>query len=243
MKQKLLLLDIALAAVAIAAGFQFRSQWKQNKAREQAKVHVPLKPAAVPPLTPIPKQPDVVPVNYFKIAEKMLFDPSRNSTVAPPPPPPPPPPKPMPPLPVFHGMMNIGTGNIAILSLNSGSPHQPVRPGDAFGQFTIVDVNSNGITFEWEGQRVYKDAEELSDRANGAAAQNQQVGDSRPAAPPPGAAPPPPPPKPGPGEMTQFGSRICRLDDGVAEGAIVDGFRKVVYINPFGRSCGYERAQ
>src|SRR5262245_49416601 len=101
MKQKLLLLDIALVAIVTAAGFQIRAQGKQNKAREQAKLHVALKPVPVQPPPAIPKQPDVVPVNYFKIAEKMLFDPSRNSVVAPPPPPPPPPPRPMPPLPVY----------------------------------------------------------------------------------------------------------------------------------------------
>jgi hypothetical protein len=240
MKQKLLLLDIALVAIVAAAGFQIRAQWKQNKAREQAKLHKPLQPVKVQPPPPVPKQPDVVPVNYFNIAEKMLFDPSRNSVVAPPPPPPPPPPKPMPPLPVYHGMMNIGTGNIAILSLNAGSPHQPVRPGEPFGQFTVVDVNSNGITFEWEGQRIYKDADELSDRAN--VERNQQAGDSRPAAPAVAAAPPPPP-KAGPGEATQFGNRICRMDDGVAEGAVVEGYRKVVFTTPFGKSCAYERAQ
>jgi hypothetical protein len=237
MKRKLLLLDIALVAVVIAAGFQLRREWRDYKARER-ETHVPVKPVAVPPLPPIPRQPDVVPVNYFKIAEKMLFDRSRNSVVAPPPPPPPPPPKPMPPLPVYHGMMNWGSGGpVAILSINASSPHQGVHPGEQIGQFTLVDVNSNGITLEWEGQRVYKDADELSNRA---AAASAPVADSRPAAPPPGAAPPPPPPKPGPGEVTAFGNRTCRLDDGVAEGAVVDGHRKVVHTTPFGKSCTYE---
>jgi hypothetical protein len=237
MSRKLLMLDAALVLIVIAAGSQFRSQWRANKERERQKLHVPVKPVAVPALPAIPKQPDVVPTSYFKIAEQMLFDRSRNSVVAPPPPPPPPPPKPMPAFPVYHGMMNVGTGPIAILSINATSPQQPVHPGDAIGQFTLVDVNSNGITLEWEGQRVYKDAEELSNRA----APQSQGPDTRTAAPPPAvAAAPPPPPKAGPGDATAFGNRICNINDGVAEGAIVEGFRKVVHVTPFGRSCTYD---
>jgi hypothetical protein len=237
MRTKLLLLDIALVALVIAAGFQFRRQWRERKERERAKLYVQVRPVAVPPLPSIPRQPDVVPTSYFKIAEKMLFDRSRNSVVAPPPPPPPPPPKPMPALPIYHGMMNWGTGGpIAILSVNAGSPHQGIHPGEQIGQFTLVDVNSNGITLEWEGQRIYKDADELSNRA----AVAEPTGDSRPAAPAAGAAPPAAPPKPGPGETTAFGNRTCRLDDGVAEGAVVDGFRKTVHTTPFGRSCTYD---
>ena len=144
----------------------------------------------------------------------------------------------MPPFPVYHGMMNIGTGPIAILSVTASAPQQPIHPGDPIGQFTLVDVNSNGITLEWEGQRIYKDAEELSDRAG---PQNQgPVADSRPAAPSPAAAAPPPPPKPGPGDATAFGNRICNISDGVAEGAVVDGYRKTVHVTPFGKSCTYD---
>jgi hypothetical protein len=82
----------------------------------------------------------------------------------------------------------------------------------------------------------------LSDRAS-AAANSGPVADSRPAAPPAAAAPPPQPVKPGPGAETAFGNRICNMADGVAEGAVVDGYRKVVHTTPFGKSCTYDRAQ
>jgi hypothetical protein len=65
----------------------------------------------------------------------------------------------MPPFPVWHGMMNLGQGPIAIFSMNASAPHQRIRPGDTIGQFLVVDVNSNGVTFEWDGKRIYKDAE------------------------------------------------------------------------------------
>jgi hypothetical protein len=241
MRRKLLLLDIALIAVVIAAGFQFRAEWRRRKERERAKLQVAVKPVTVPPLPSIPRQPDVTPGSYLKIAQQMLFDASRNSELPPPPKPEPPPPKPMPPLPVYHGMMNWGkSGPIAILSVNAGAPHQAIHPGDPIGQFTLIDVNSNGLTLEWEGQRIYKDADELSQRAGPAADAAPATGDSRPAAPAAAAAPPPPPPKAGPGETTAFGNRTCRLDDGVAEGAVMDGFRKVVHTTPFGKSCTYE---
>ena len=48
----------------------------------------------------------------------MLFDRSRNSTVVVEVPPPPPP-KPMPPLPAYHGMMNLGDGPVAVMSVNA----------------------------------------------------------------------------------------------------------------------------
>jgi hypothetical protein len=246
MSRKLLLLDAGLVALVVASGFQFRAEWKRHKERERATLNRPVKPVSVPALPAIPRQPDVVPNNYFKIAQQMLFDRSRNSDVAPPPPPPPPPPEPMPPLPVYHGMMSLGsTGPIAILSVTAAAPHQGIHPGEQIGQFTLVDVNSNGITLEWKGQRIYKDADELSNRAGGSGPQEAApVAETRTAAPlPAAAAPPAAPPKAGPGEETAFGNRICRMDDGVAENAVVDGYRKVVHVTPFGRSCTYERAQ
>src|SRR5437763_1240211 len=61
--------------------------------------------------------------------------------------------------------------------------------------------------------------------------------------PAPAAAPPAPTGPAGPGEQTAYGIRVCNMNDGMAEGAVVDGYRKVVYTSPFGKSCGWERAR
>jgi hypothetical protein len=183
----------------------------------------------------------VLPSGYADIAKKMLFDRSRDSTVVIETPPPPPP-KPMPPLPVYHGMMNIGTdGPTAILSANASAAHQAVHPGEVIGAFKLVEVDPDGLTLEWEGKQIRKNIDELSVRAGGPSAA-EAAAESR-TAPAPVATPPAAPAKSGPGEDTGRGFRICAINDGVAEGGVVDGFRKVVYSTPFGQSCRYEPAK
>jgi hypothetical protein len=65
----------------------------------------------------------------------------------------------------------------------------------------------------------------------------KQHEDAPPQAPPQGAQ------LNGPGDQTAYGIRVCNMNDGHPEGAIVDGYRKVIYTSPFGRSCGWERAR
>ena len=36
---------------------------------------------------------------------------------------------------------------------------------------------------------------------------------------------------------------VADLNDGVAEGAVMDGYKKVIYTSPFGKSCGWERVR
>jgi len=96
---QLLILDVVLAAVAVYAGFQFRSQWMAAKAREAAVLN--RKPPAAAAVHALATAPPVLSAGYAEIAQKLLFDRSRNSTVVVEVPPPPPP-KPMPPLPVYH---------------------------------------------------------------------------------------------------------------------------------------------
>ena len=102
MNRKLLILDVVLAAVAVFAGFQFRSQWIAAKAREAAVLNQKAAALPAPQFTPLPATPAVLSAGYADIAQKLLFDRSRNSTVVVEVPPPPPP-KPVPPLPVGSG--------------------------------------------------------------------------------------------------------------------------------------------
>jgi hypothetical protein len=238
LNRRLLALNAVLAAGIVYAGVELRHEWRAARAREMAKLNRPLPRTKAPAYSPLPTDPPVMASGYANIAEKMLFDKSRNPTVVIEVPPPPPKP-PMPALPVYHGMMNIGSeGPMAILSVNANSAHQAVRPGERIGQFKLVDVNSEEMTLEWEGEVIRKRVDELSNRLTAAAAQASVPARTE-AAP---AAPPPPAPaaKSGPGETTQFGFKTCSVNDGQAEGAVVDGYKKVMHATPFGQSCTWE---
>ncbi len=240
MRRKLLVLNVVLGLLVVYAGWQLHSAWRAAQARERAILHRPVKPLPPPPYTPAPQVTPVVPSGYADIAEKTLFDKSRNPTVVVevPPPPPPPPPKPMPPLPVYHGMMNIGDGPTAVLSLGGNSPHQAVHPGEEIGQFKLVDVNTEEIVFEWDGKPIHKKLEELED--HGAPQQSAAVARTE-AAPAVAAAAAPVQSSPtGPGADAGPGMKSCTPGDSSPPGTVADGFRKIVSQSPFGPICRWE---
>jgi hypothetical protein len=139
----------------------------------------------------------------------------------------------MPPLPAFHGLMNFDSGGpIALLSVGTGGM-QAIHEGDRIGQFKLLAVNREVISFEWNKETVQRNTRDLA-----GVAQPLEHTDEP-------AAPPQPPPKPltGPGPDTGRGSRACNVNDGNAAGAVVDGFRKAVFTTPFGPSCAWEPAR
>ncbi len=235
------MLNIVLTALAIYAGWQLRRTWKAAKAREAAELSRKVPPAPPPPYAPLPAAPPVVAGGYSQIVQQTLFDRSRNPTVVVELPPPPPPKQP-PPLPLYHGQMNLG-GITVVMSVDAGSPHQGIQIGEMIGQFKLVDVNTEEITLEWEGQTIRKKLEELQD--HGAPQPQQQVA----------AAPAPPPARTetaaapvqqsplGPGQDIGGGFRACQPNDSNAAGAVVDGFRKVVLLSPFGQTCRWDPAR
>lgn len=244
MSRKLILLNVLLAGVLVFAGVQFRGQWKAAKARDAAAAHPRVTPAPVPPLSKIEPAPPVAASKYADIAQKFLLDKSRNPNVpieVPPPAPPPPPPPPPPPLPSFYGVMVLPSGPVAVLAAD-GSGSQGIHVGETIGQYKLTDIGQGALTFEWNGQTFVKRTDELGRReepVQQAQAQAANGGRTVNAAP----APPPEPIKPGPGVETAYGIRVCNMGDGVAEGAVVDGYVKRVYTGPFGKTCGYERAK
>jgi hypothetical protein len=238
LKRRIVILNLVLAAVAVFAGVQLRNEWLAGKAREAATLPgPPVKPTAVPPYTALPGAGPVLAAGYSLIPQKFLFDPSRNSTVVevvaftPPPPP-----RPMPALPRFHGEMNLD-GIMAVLSETPNSPQRFMKPGETIGEFKLLDVNTQELIFEWDGQTIHKGLNELTDR--GAAPP-----DSRGSPAPARTAPPPPPPvfktPLGPGQATSQGPKACLPDDSTPDGTVVDGFRKVSRPTPFGAACLWE---
>ena len=237
MKHKILLLNGTLLAATIFAGFQLRRLYVAEHARETAALHYKITPAPPPPVAPLTPAPPVLPANYAEIATKTLFHKERNPTVVVVVPPPPPP-VPVPPFPVLKGLMNLGDGGglTAVFAEKPGVPGKEVKPGEPIGQFTLVAVNEQEAVFGWDGKTYRKRVEEILDRTR-----REEQETSRPAAPPAGAAPAAVAKIPtGPGAETGAGTRACNANDSTPEGAVVDGFRKVMMNTPFGKACRWE---
>jgi len=234
MSRKLWFLNLLLLAVAVFAAFQLRHRWRAEKAREALELHQRVVPIPAPPFTPAPVPPAAAPVNFAAIAQKDLFDRSRNPDVPVDPPPPAPPKPPMPPLPVYYGEMNIGDGPMAILSVSAGAPQHSTHPGEMIGEFKLIDVTREDLTLEWNGELVRKSVDELSHHgaappADEAAAAHTQA----PAAPARVEAPA----AKGPGGDGFNGSKLCQPGDSLPFGTEQDGLRKTEIKTPFGATC------
>ena len=144
-------------------GFGLRPSGESAKARQNA-VELNRKTGRRRPRRSSPRCPPApaVPAQVTPIADKMLFDRSRNSTVVVEVPPPPPPKPPMPALPVYHGMMNLGDGPTAFLSVNASAPHQEmIHPGETHRPIQAGETSmSKEIELEWDGKTIHKLADE-----------------------------------------------------------------------------------
>jgi hypothetical protein len=240
LNRKLLILDVVLVAVLAYAGVQFRNMWLAAKAREAAELNKRFPAVPAPLFPPMATPPAVMATSYAEIPGKFLLDPSRNPNVPIEPPPPPPPPKPWPPLPVYHGQMNLGDGAglFAILSVTNAAPHEAIHRGETIGQYKLLDVNREGIDLEWEGKKVHKTLYEVTDHGS-----PQQQADAAPqravAAPAPVQAHAEVPLGPG-ADTGRDNIKICQPYDSNPAGTIVDGYRKVFKPSPFGNYCYWE---
>jgi len=126
---------------------------------------------------------------------------------------------------------------VALLSTGSGKP-EAIHPGEAIGPFKLVDINRTQITFEWNGQLIKKSLDEiLVKHAAAEAAPNL----GNPVSPPMAVAAPPAVQKAmGPGDMTQFGYKLCLQNDSSPEGTVQGGYVKTLHKLPFGTSCTWD---
>jgi hypothetical protein len=228
MKRKLLFANLALLALILAGGVHLRREWVEAHAREQAVLRKRIQPAPPPRMTPLPASEPVKAAGYNEIAQKMLFSKDRNPVVVVELPPAPKP-IPMPPLPLFHGVLDLGDGPMAIMSEGAKGPHRDYQPGDKVGPFKLVAINNEELVLEWEGQTIRKNVDEILDR-----------GTVPPPAPSAAAAPAAPPPPPvakaaaAPGGELSPGIKACQPGDTSPDGTVADGMRKVVKSSPFG---------
>ena len=227
MKRKLLLANLALLAFATAGAVHLRREWVEAHTREQAVLEKRIQPAP-PPRMPAPAAIEPVKAaGYNDIAQKMLFSKDRNPVVVVEPPPAP---KvvPMPALPLFHGVVNLGDGPMAIMSVGPKGPHRDYQPGDKVGEFTLVAVNNEELVLEWQGQTITKKVDEILDRGTTAA-------------PAPGPVAAAAAAEPG-GDLTR-GVRACQPGDSSPAGTVADGMVKVIRSTPFGAKCFWESAK
>jgi hypothetical protein len=235
LKRKLHLLNLALAALVALAGWRIWQIHERARIRSEAVLGQTVQPApALPAPVLQPPQPASA-IGYIDIAQNLLFSRDRNPTVEvavve----------KPLPPLPVAHGVLDLGSGPTAILSEASGKEQRAYRVGDQIGEFKLVLATPTALEFEWETKRIRKTMEELKPEETVEAAP-----------PPPQAAQPPPQAqssvvgtsasKAAPSEIEMgTGLRACQQDDTSPPGTVSGGYRKVVTETPFGKACRWE---
>ncbi len=233
MKKKLVLLDLVLLALVVVLGERVRQRWLEARKRDAAVFGQPLKQLPPPPYSTLAPVPPMTAAAYNEVAQQMLFSADRNPTVivevAPP--------APMPKLPAYYGLINLGAGPFAIMSAKPGDEHKHVRFGENIGEFKLVSVGREQIVLEWRGEKVVRKVAELVDRTEEASAPPPPA----PAAPKPTAASTiAPEKKRGPGIDVGASHRACQPGDTSPAGTVTDGYRKVERDSPFGKVCQWE---
>ena len=144
---------------------QIRKEWLSAKTRERAFLHKTLNPT---PARPVGSLRQAVAADGHAttpaVAEKNLFSQDRNSNVIVDPPPPVQE-KPLPPFPVARGVMLWdGVPPTVVLSEKSDGAQRGYHPGDTIGEWTIVSIDNQFVTFEWNGKQFQKRLDELLDK-------------------------------------------------------------------------------
>ena len=117
-------------------------------------------------------------------------------------------------------------------------PEKAIKPGETIGQFKLVDVNTNEITFAWtfNGEMARRSLSELADTA---ARLRRRI--SRPAA---GRERSQRRRRPkqrwGRARSPGSGFKTCQPNDSTPDGTVVGGFRKMITTTPFGKSCRWD---
>jgi hypothetical protein len=238
LRKKLLLLDLVLAALAAVLAVQVQDRLLEARKREAVVLSRRVPPVPSPPFSPLPVVQPLVAAPYAEIVEKDLFSVDRNPTVivevaAP---------KPMPDLPVFYGLLNLGDGpKMAIMSVKANQAPREVRFGGKVGEFTLVDATREDLILEWDGKTISKKISELTSKAptSGSSAEAAQASapDNKSA---PAQARPAAVADAGPGADTGGGYHACVMGDSSPAGTVRDGLKKVIVRTPMGPACRWE---
>jgi hypothetical protein len=259
MNRRILLLNLILLALLVWSGTELRRRWieaRRHEAEVLAKAPAPL--PVVPPPSPAPVAP-VTAADYINVAQRTLFSEDRNPNVVievePPKPEPP-----VPPMPVYHGQMSLGTP--VILLSAEGSPQKGYAAGDDIGEFKILAFDRERITFGWNGKELERELASLipkepaparnTSNVNAAPAANQKgaavpraSATSRPAPTAASNANKAPSPASARGKANPaFGQSLgtnyaCLPSDTSPAGTVLDGYKKVVIQSLMGE-CYWE---
>lgn len=238
MKTRLRLLNLLLIAFCGFIGWQMRANHLDHQDRMERTFSYKAADAQAGEiaLDPMPAAPTAG--EYSQVAMRMLFAQDRNPTVVEEKKPEPPPKK-MPDLPVLHGVMDLGDGPIAMMSSATGDVEGSFRVGDSIGEFEILKISTDRITFRWDGKEVTKLSSELRTSAIRPAKAAAKPAVNAPAEPPKPAAPV----KPGPGKDLGGRERACQPGDNSPDGTVVDGYVKRTVFMPMGAVCTWEPVQ
>ena len=161
---KLIAVNVGLAAALALIAWQGRVRWVEAQAERHANLNQPIRHIVPPRPVPRPKPDGVQAAKYADVATKNLFSKDRNPTViveAPKVEPP----KVMPPLPVVYGVLTLSSGTKAIMAEKSGASSKTVHAGDAIGDFKILAMDANKVTFEWDGKPLERNFDDLVDHS------------------------------------------------------------------------------
>ena len=244
MTRKLILLDVALAAVFGFLIWQMRIEWVEAHARAHAFLATTVPQVPAPHMVAAARMAPLTAMTYAEVAQLNLFSKDRNPQVVLDPVAPPKEP-PVPAFPVARGVLLWeGTPPVVMLSLRRGGPQRGYRMGDHIGDWKIIDVDSQYITFEWNGKEFKKRIDELMDHS-------AQVAEAA----APQASTPSAPAAPKSQSLSDTNKsdhwvdvgasdmRGCKPGDDSATGAVIDGFKKVVSTTPFGNACRWEQVK
>ena len=244
MKRKLAILNLLLCSFIAAAGWQLRQMSLTAGNRDQKVLKQQLRASTSQPLPPTPGAQPLAAAVYGDIAQRMLFAKDRNPTVvvdeAPP--------KPMPPLPTVYGVIQFTDGPTVIMKEKQGSPERGVHLGEQVGEFRLISANGEELVLEWNGQKIARKLDELTERGGKTAppVASVQQADSpvsnAPAASPRTTAVTTTVGKQegGFGVELQGGFRACQAGDTSPGGTIREGMKKVAIDSPFGQYCRWE---
>ena len=235
-------LNLVLLAVLLAVIWQISARWQTAEAVQRKTVNVPIKPVPPPKIAPAPKPEAALAMKYAEVADKNLFSKDRNATIVIDPPKVEAP-KPMPPLPVVYGVMGLPSGVKAVMSEKTGAPSTTIRVGESIGEFKVIALDTQNVTFEWNGKQVARRIDDLIDRSNTQTASNNQPAAAAPGPAAPAAPPPPPRPVNANPTSADMGmeltptTKAVKPGDASPPGSIVDGYKKVCTPFPFGQLC------
>lgn len=229
MKAKLIALNLLLAAGVGMVIWQARVRMQEAEQVRRAHLGHPVNPVAPPPISPAPKPDPPLAVKYEDVAKKNLFSADRNDdivveapkVVAP---------KPMPPLPLSTGVMNMPSGVKIALAEKPGELSRFVHVGESVGEFKIVALDSQNVTFEWDGKQLPRKIEDLMDRSNQQVASNAHAPQGAPVIPAANSTPT----SASLGKDLSPSIKACQPGDTSPVGSEVGGYKKDGTPSPFG---------